>query len=223
MCLTIDHVIRCTNLQKCRTHEHYNRSYVTLTRQGVVLPPIMLLGTRQLLLCFMYVETRESVYQRCTVQSDDYWPWPTLMSHCTGQILEEHVEEERTRGNEFGSVIYVGDGSNDLCPALRLDDNGVVFPRQNFSLDRRIRGLTTPMKARVEPWNCASQILETLKTLWWNIYLTLYGYFMHLINIPQCTSCAKDLSVLRCVGSPGSFNWAIMRRYLPPHIVHSAE
>jgi hypothetical protein len=36
----------------------------------------------------------------------------------------------------YTRIAYAGDGANDLCPALSLSRNGVVFARKGYALER---------------------------------------------------------------------------------------
>ncbi|RPD59908.1 hypothetical protein L226DRAFT_487823 [Lentinus tigrinus ALCF2SS1-7] len=55
---------------------------------------------------------------------------------CKGEELDAFLKRH---GSEFDRIVYVGDGSNDLCPVLRLRKQDVVFCR-------RYRGLYSLIK-----------------------------------------------------------------------------
>lgn len=86
---------------------------------------------------------------------------------CKGQILEDYVKRRADEGTRFDHVAYVGDGKNDLCPVLRLTENDVAFPREEYVLVKILnetedRGLPK-VQARVFPWSDGLQILRTLE------------------------------------------------------------
>ncbi|KAJ3567618.1 hypothetical protein NP233_g6252 [Leucocoprinus birnbaumii] len=54
---------------------------------------------------------------------------------CKGEELTAFLERQ---GNQFDRMIYVGDGSNDFCPSLRLREQDIVFCRVNRGLHRKI-------------------------------------------------------------------------------------
>ncbi|KAL4222936.1 Phospho-2-dehydro-3-deoxyheptonate aldolase AroG [Mactra antiquata] len=91
---------------------------------------------------------------------------------CKGHILEEHIEE-RKKEVEFSHILYVGDGTNDLCPSLRLSDRDFVFPRQDFSLWKKLKKLgclddatsDLDLKAKVIVWKSGLEVLDICKRL----------------------------------------------------------
>lgn len=63
---------------------------------------------------------------------------------CKGQVLDDYIAE--CRANEalvYRSVFYVGDGSNDMCPVMRLSDHDFALPRSGYLLDQQIEKLET--------------------------------------------------------------------------------
>lgn len=64
---------------------------------------------------------------------------------CKGELLDQLM---KVFVNSI--VVYVGDGSNDLCPAIRVPLNGFVLPRANFSLANKLA--STSVTATVSPW-----------------------------------------------------------------------
>lgn len=51
---------------------------------------------------------------------------------CKGQILEDFIEERAKNGVKYSQVIYCGDGVNDFCPILRLNENDLACVRNNY-------------------------------------------------------------------------------------------
>lgn len=73
---------------------------------------------------------------------------------CKGQVLMDYVKERRGQGVNFDRIIYVGDGRNDLCPILRLSQDDLACPRQDYALIDILNKLPPDrrMKAKVVPW-----------------------------------------------------------------------
>ena len=85
---------------------------------------------------------------------------------CKGDILDRH--RRSSSHGDFDIVIYIGYGSNDLCPALRLHPADIVFARRGFKLATAIdqamtNGENGHMAARVVLWDTGRDILNTLK------------------------------------------------------------
>ena len=94
--------------------------------------------------------------------------WCTLSTKnmCKGAILSEHLHEQAERhGKHFDTVLYIGDGSNDLCPALRLRAQDYVLPRVGFKLLKLIEEGQPDLKAQVRPWSTGQDILDVLGSL----------------------------------------------------------
>jgi pyridoxal phosphate phosphatase PHOSPHO2 len=86
---------------------------------------------------------------------------------CKGAILKYHIEKSSENTPESGChLIYVGDGTNDLCPGLLLKENDFYFVRSNFSLDKllkRDQNLRTKILGKIFYWNDADSIIDNLK------------------------------------------------------------
>ena len=81
---------------------------------------------------------------------------------CKGHILTEHCQNS---GVSYDVVVYVGDGTNDFCPTLRLHETDIVFPRRSFSLDKRIAEGRDKVAAMVRPWDTGFDIMNALKEI----------------------------------------------------------
>jgi len=79
---------------------------------------------------------------------------------CKGHIIDEHC---RSSGLAYDVIAYVGDGSHDLCPTLRLRETDIVFPRRCFRLEKRIAKCRDKVKAKVKLWDTGFDILSELK------------------------------------------------------------
>ena len=97
------------------------------------------------------------------------WCDLSTINLCKGHILENYLKEREQDGVVFSHVGYVGDGTNDLCPSLRLQEKDIVFPRKGFSLIKKLGKLNNDgnelhLQAAVEPWDSGLQIMEKLQT-----------------------------------------------------------
>ena len=53
---------------------------------------------------------------------------------CKGEELDAFLARN---GQDFDRVVYVGDGSNDFCPILRMRESVIsVFPNPGCSIDQ---------------------------------------------------------------------------------------
>lgn len=92
---------------------------------------------------------------------------------CKGHILDDHIAKKQEDNVVFDYIIYVGDGGNDLCPALRLREQDYICPRKNFSLWKKFKKLGMlngensdgKLKAKVVDWDSGLQILDLVKDL----------------------------------------------------------
>ncbi|KIY74449.1 hypothetical protein CYLTODRAFT_433769 [Cylindrobasidium torrendii FP15055 ss-10] len=77
---------------------------------------------------------------------------------CKGDELEAFLQ----RHGDFDQIIYVGDGSNDYCPVLRLRSQDTVLCRTMRGLSKRIE--KGPPQCHVKYWDGAWEIEELYKT-----------------------------------------------------------
>lgn len=89
---------------------------------------------------------------------------------CKGNILDKFVQAQCSNNINYSQIIYVGDGSNDFCPMLRLKEKDIAFPRAGFSCIRKIRKQKKArkysknnVKASVVPWKDANDILNKIR------------------------------------------------------------
>ena len=70
-------------------------------------------------------------------------------------------------GQDFDRIIYVGDGSNDFCPILRLRDQDTVFCRVKRGLSERIEKEAEKegLKCQIQYWAGAWEIEEMFDKL----------------------------------------------------------
>jgi len=83
---------------------------------------------------------------------------------CKGEELEVFFSKHQLA---YDRVIYIGDGSNDFCPILRLRSQDKVLCRSYRGLEGRIRedGDKEGLKAQVQYWAGAWEVEEIFGTL----------------------------------------------------------
>ncbi|XP_011685988.1 PREDICTED: pyridoxal phosphate phosphatase PHOSPHO2-like [Wasmannia auropunctata] len=86
---------------------------------------------------------------------------------CKGQILTDYVRDKREQGRTYARIVYVGDGSNDLCPILRLSKTDLACPRKGYRLIERLDGSpsSTSIQAKIVPWADGIELQRSLKEL----------------------------------------------------------
>ena len=63
------------------------------------------------------------------------------------------------------SVVFIGDGGNDYCPALLLGHGDYVLIRKGFTLDRLVKEGRHKMKARVIYWESHDELPCLIQTI----------------------------------------------------------
>ncbi|KAB5596025.1 2,3-diketo-5-methylthio-1-phosphopentane phosphatase [Ceratobasidium theobromae] len=82
---------------------------------------------------------------------------------CKGLELSKFLEE---CGQTFDRIVYIGDGSNDFCPSIRLSENDFVLCRLGRALEKRIKNAPQgQVKATVKYWEGAWEVEEFFTTL----------------------------------------------------------
>ena len=93
------------------------------------------------------------------------WCDLSTVNLCKGHILESHIKEALDKGTVYDMVAYVGDGSNDICPALKLKRaSDMVFPRVGHTMLKKLPKYKDSMIAKVVPWETGLDILAALKS-----------------------------------------------------------
>ncbi|KAK2993415.1 hypothetical protein RJ640_021634 [Escallonia rubra] len=74
------------------------------------------------------------------------------------------IERIRACSSDNGEkrFIYLGDGSGDICPSLKLGEGDNVMPRKNFPLWDRIRSNPMLFKAEIHEWSDAEELEKIL-------------------------------------------------------------
>ncbi|KAK0241783.1 phosphatase phospho-type [Armillaria nabsnona] len=83
---------------------------------------------------------------------------------CKGEELDAFLARHAPA---YDQIIYVGDGSNDFCPILRLRSQDMVLCRSFRGLQRRIDkdGKKLGMKCQVKYWGGAWEVEEIFNAL----------------------------------------------------------
>jgi pyridoxal phosphate phosphatase PHOSPHO2 len=83
---------------------------------------------------------------------------------CKGSELDAFLKR---RGTDYDRIIYVGDGSNDFCPVLRLRRQDMALCRRYRGLERRIarEGERLGLKCQLRYWVGAWEVEEIFKGL----------------------------------------------------------
>ncbi|KAJ7594302.1 phosphatase phospho-type [Mycena floridula] len=83
---------------------------------------------------------------------------------CKGEELEAFLARHSP---DYDQVIYVGDGSNDFCPVVRLRSQDMVLCRTDRGLQKRITrdGEKLGLKCKVKYWEGAWEVEEVFNQL----------------------------------------------------------
>ncbi|XP_063932114.1 pyridoxal phosphate phosphatase PHOSPHO2-like [Zophobas morio] len=92
---------------------------------------------------------------------------------CKGKVLDEFIKSQQENGIFYNKLVYVGDGSNDFCPILRLKENDLACVRNNYKLLDLVQkakrgkyvdnaGKPYMIKSLVCIWNTADDIADFL-------------------------------------------------------------
>ncbi|KAL7010010.1 hypothetical protein EMMF5_000029 [Cystobasidiomycetes sp. EMM_F5] len=76
---------------------------------------------------------------------------------CKGDELAAFLSASQTK---FQRIVYIGDGSNDFCPLLRLSSHDLALVRFDYGLARRIakEGQSAGMTVPVKYWDGAWEV-----------------------------------------------------------------
>lgn len=45
----------------------------------------------------------------------------------------------KSQGSPFSSIVYVGDGRNDVCPGIKLSPRDFLFARRGYGLEKILK------------------------------------------------------------------------------------
>ncbi|KAG7163230.1 probable phosphatase phospho2 [Homarus americanus] len=103
-----------------------------------------------------------------SIQMYHHQDWCTLSTKnlCKGDILANYIKLRESENITFSTIAYVGDGTNDFCPSLRLKECDVVFPRCGYNLLNYIVKMEAEKGMKIDadvcPWDTGKDILERL-------------------------------------------------------------
>jgi len=83
---------------------------------------------------------------------------------CKGVIIER-IQMEASEQGKTTRFIYLGDGSGDYCPSLKLSKTDYVMPREDYPLCQLISNNPLAVKAEVHKWMDAKDQMSVLLKL----------------------------------------------------------
>ncbi|KAJ8774066.1 hypothetical protein K2173_009497 [Erythroxylum novogranatense] len=104
---------------------------------------------------------RISPYHDFTVSSHSCGLCPPNM--CKGIIVERIQASLSNEGNK--RIIYLGDGSGDYCPSLKLTGSDYMMPRKNFPVWELITRNPLLVKAEIHEWTDGEELEHVLLQL----------------------------------------------------------
>ena len=103
--------------------------------------------------------------------TQDWCPLSTV-NLCKGHILQEYIRRRSEEGVAYSRVVYIGDGSNDLCPGLTLRAQDYLLPRKGFSLWKKLEKMRLKqgtsgrqVAASVVGWDSGVEIRTLLENI----------------------------------------------------------
>ena len=78
-----------------------------------------------------------------------------------GEILREYLKKSP---HHYTTLVYTGDGRNDLCPLLQLGEGDVGVARKGFGLDKALSKETYFVKARVHVIDFLRELSSVIKS-----------------------------------------------------------
>lgn len=84
---------------------------------------------------------------------------------CKGDILEEYMRQQQHDKNViYEKVFYVGDGSNDICPILRLGNQDYACVRKDYRLHKEITNDDSESQLNLEAnllvWSDGNELMD---------------------------------------------------------------
>lgn len=71
--------------------------------------------------------------------------------------MEDFIADRESNGQNYQAVFYIGDGRNDICPMLRLNEPDFACPRLGYLCEKEIeviaRKLSKDIKSTIYRWN----------------------------------------------------------------------
>ncbi|AES67879.2 putative hydrolase [Medicago truncatula] len=79
---------------------------------------------------------------------------------CKGKVMEMFQNSLDDEGKK--KIIYLGDGSGDFCPSLKLKESDYLMPRMNFALSDLVSKNSNDIKAHVHGWRDGEELENVL-------------------------------------------------------------
>ena len=83
---------------------------------------------------------------------------------CKGNVLMDFVAERRRQNIVYEAILFIADGPNDICPALRLKQQDIVAARKGFQLEGLLCQHANKFKAELILWNNGIDLREQLES-----------------------------------------------------------
>lgn len=80
-------------------------------------------------------------------------------------VIIERIQMEASEQGKTTRFIYLGDGSGDYCPSLKLSKTDYVMPREDYPLCQLISNNPLAVKAEVHKWMDAKDQMSVLLKL----------------------------------------------------------
>jgi len=96
------------------------------------------------------------------IQKSDEMIQKTLVEGESVEMIHNSLEEESMNKKRF---IYLGDGSGDFCPSLKLRDGDHILPRKEYPLWKLIHKNCDLVKAEVHGWSNPKDVEDLLVEL----------------------------------------------------------
>lgn len=77
------------------------------------------------------------------------------------------IQKILKNNSDYETMHYVGDGLNDICPALLLDTKDFLYPRRNYKLYKKIfeENYESKINSKIISWENGMNILDNIKAL----------------------------------------------------------
>ncbi|CAN6456942.1 unnamed protein product [Victoria cruziana] len=103
---------------------------------------------------------------------------------CKGSIIDRIRASTMKDSAAEKKFIYLGDGSGDYCPTLKLDGSDKVLPRKDYPLWNLIQKNPQLVRAEIHAWCNGAELEETLVQL------------IHSLSSHSIAADCKSLSAL---------------------------
>ncbi|KAK7319907.1 hypothetical protein RJT34_04635 [Clitoria ternatea] len=122
--------------------------------------------------CFSQVNTNPAFVDKQGRLRITPFHHPTLSPHacplcppnmCKGLVIDQI--RDSLPENQRRRFIYIGDGTGDYCPTLKLKEGDFVMPRKDYPLWNRICSDPKLVNAKVHGWSNGEELETTLSNL----------------------------------------------------------